>query len=137
MKRRGLSLLELMIAFGVVAVAILAILLVFTRGLEWFVSSTDTTLASATGRQVLDEIRQRGPERLPAANLTFDGRAGNPKDVALDFPPDPYPVANDGTRNYTMVVRFSDVNPRLRSVLVEVYWNERSHVKLETYVARP
>lgn len=137
MSRRGVNLIEIMLALGVVAVAILSLMLVFTRGLDYFANSTDTTLAAATGRQLLDEIKQRGASKLPAGNVQWDGRVPDPKNAALDFPPAPYPVFTDGTHKYTLVVRLTDINAGLRSILVDVYWGQRSHITLETYVVTP
>lgn len=138
--RRGYSLMELVLALGVVTVAVLALITVFISGLELSARSRDLATATELARAVMERtklnLRTAGFAYVPAGSYTFDGRAPAPRVGAppLDFPPDPYPgVPNLNGQRYSVLVTGSEPNPgKLKEMRVEVLFGPSSRVVVET-----
>ncbi len=137
--RRGFTLTELVLAFALVAMAILALVGVFVSGIQLAARSRDVTTATEVGRQMLERVRlnasKGGFAYIPAGGYTFDGRVGQPAvGVApLQFPPAPYPEITQNNRKFALVVTGQEVMVgRLKSIQVEVWWSDKSKILLET-----
>lgn len=125
---RGLTLLEVMLAIGVVAVAILGLLGLFGSGLRLLRNSNQMSQANEIANEVLEESRSLGD--IPVG-VSFDGAANQPPDAATGFPPAPYPsLSVDGQRYDIKVTTAAD--PAGVAVLVEVAWAAQSRVRLES-----
>lgn len=132
--------MELMIALGLVTVAVLSLITVFISGLQMSARSRDLATATELARAVLERtklnMRQGGFGAVPNGSYTFDGRVPDARVGAapLDFPPDPYPgVANLNGRSYAIRVTGDEPNPgKLKEMRVEVLFGDRSRVVLET-----
>lgn len=126
---RGLTLSELLISVGLLAVVILTIVGVFIGGLKLMNNSKVRTGASNIARQVLEAIEDEGGfVALPDEESLFDGAVPTP--AVEGFPPAPYPVAQADGRDFTVVVETRNLGARARAVLVTVNWDDRS-LKLE------
>ncbi len=126
----GLSLLEVVIALGLLGVALLSILAVFVSGLRLQSQAEQVTEATQLARELLEEIKA-SPASVPNSGQ-FDGRIPDPRSGA--FPPDPYPGVTTSGGEFRLVVELSEKSPELLSVTVEVWWGEGQKVTLQTYV---
>ncbi len=130
---QAVSLVEVMIAVAILAVALLAILGVFIGGLELMAHSQEATVGHEIARAMLEEISAADRSTLPTANSTFDGTVPTGQTLA-GFPPAPYPeVVIDG-RRYIISVQTRQVVGTTVSVAVEVSWGQPGGAKLETYL---
>ncbi len=112
--------------------AILALVLLFTRGLVLMRQSDDVSRATEVARRMMETIRQRGHQNVPGTIQAFDGNLPDPADPALDFPPPPYPRVDHGGSQYFIKVFCEPEGEVLRYVRVEVWWDENSKVAVET-----
>jgi hypothetical protein len=120
--------MEVIVALGVVAFALLTMIGVYASSIRLMVRGEELTRASELGRSILEGINQAGYSSLPAPGTVFDGRSSDP---AVDgFPPLPYP----GTPDYPMVLETEQLDTDLRSVTVKVYYSEENHITLQTYM---
>lgn len=134
---RGYSLAELVLAVGLVAVALLSLMSVFLSGVEMAGRSRDVNLATELARQTLEQlrfnVRKAGLDCIPAGTYSYDGRLPTPSTGAapLQFPPAPYP----GSGPFKVIVTGEELNPgRLKAVAVEVVWGASGRVRLETHL---
>jgi len=128
----GLSLAEVILAFGLLAVAILSLIGVATSGLGLMARGNELTTATSLGHEFLERVRA-DPSGLPSAG-SFLGSVPTP---LLDgFPPSPYPGETIQGQSYTINVTTEPVPDTERLVAVEVVvrWGERSQVRLVSYV---
>lgn len=133
MRRRGLTLLETTLAVGLVAVALLVLIGVFTGGMQLMSRSGEIADATEAGRQLLETVKRNGYDKIPADTRTFDGRAGDPP--LDDFPPSPYPQAtlpSGGT--YPLLVHVEPRTGTALAVRVEAYYSDTGKVVLFTEV---
>lgn len=128
-KTAALTLAEVIIAIGLLSMVLLMLVGVFIGGLQLMARSEVHTEASSIGREVIETIEDEGGfSALPSSMASFDGAVPHPK---LDgFPPDPYPKATRGGREYIIRVEVRSPSSRLGAVLVTVKWNE-GQIKLE------
>lgn len=133
MKRKGLSLAELVLAVGLLAGVLILMVSVMGNGLRWQANSRGYSLAYSAGRDLLERIREGGASVLPAPQI-FDGRIGQASVGAPPFPPAPYPKVVTDHETFSYVVKVSLVQPGLFSVQVDTYWDNQRKVSLETYV---
>lgn len=132
--------MEVVVALGILAVALLGTIQVFLGGVTLSAQSTQLATAGELGRQVLDRARAQGYASIPPGQNLFDGSATVPTPPAgTGFPPTPYPSSTiDGTR-YDIIVR-TDTVPVVgaisppRSVQVQIRWGRNHKVELETYL---
>lgn len=132
-----MTLVEVVVAFGILAVAALALIAAFVSGMKLSAHSRDITIASEVAKQVLertrDELRMFGFDYIPAGTYSFDGRAGDFPIGIPPFPPGPYPTTRISDQDYFVVVTGEEPAPgRLKNVRVDVYWHGDSHVTMET-----
>ncbi len=117
--RRALTLLEVMLAIGILAVAVLSLVEVFVSGLRASAQSLRVTLASEIGREFMETVRKKGyPFVTPG---TFNGDLPTPPDATTLFPPAPYPTPTINGAKFVLRVRSATVNPEVVSVEVEVF----------------
>lgn len=135
-KRHGLTVLETLIAMGLLSVALLSLLLVFTQGMRWLRQSSQVTGATDVAREFLERVRANGYDQVTPG--TYDGRLAVPTapDPTTGFPPGPYPQGVRNNERYTLVVRAdsSGLPPNTVAVKVDVYWNDQAKISLETYL---
>lgn len=117
--RRGLNLTEVMLAVGILSIALLALIGVFTTGLTLLSQSRDSQTATQLARELIEQTRAGAT--LPTAPTVFDGSVPTP--VVSGFPPPPYPSRNVGGATYTFLVTCQPVRADLIAVAVEVRWN--------------
>ncbi len=116
-----------MLAVGILAVALLALIGVFTTGLSLLAQSRDSQTATQLARELVETARVTG--NVPKAALSFDGSV--PTAPVNGFPPLPYPARNVGGQNYVLKVVTLPIRTDLVGVSVEVTW-ARHRVKTET-----
>ncbi|MBI3924008.1 MAG: hypothetical protein HY319_00555 [Armatimonadetes bacterium] len=132
MSRRGLTLLEIMIALGITSFTLLTMIGVYASGLHLMARSKGITTGTELGREVLEMAREQGFTSVPAEEVTYDGRVPDPGHAFLGFPPEPYPAATVDGKTYPMVVKVSPVSDQLKSITVQVYYDGGSKVTLQT-----
>lgn len=142
--RAGYSVMEALVAVGLLAVAALALLTVFIGGLKMMQRSNEMAAANDVARSVIEAIKRDyalyDDPLFPPGAYSFDGR--NPddrfdEDPLVDpppYPPDPYPAVKVNGTEYKIVVSGHDEASRLKRVKVEVYWNDNRPISLETLI---
>ncbi len=105
MKRRALTLLEVLISLGLVAIALIAIVTVFLTGLRSTRVKEQTAVANDLCHQLIE--RSKGLGGLPTSSMTFDGSVPTP--AVGGFPPGPYPGTQVAGQKYVLTV---DVKPK-------------------------
>ncbi len=130
--RRGVTLLEIMLAVGIVAVAILALQAVFLNGLRQMAEAARITAATDVGRSFMESVKKAGYSTTAVG--TFDGSVPDTPDAATGFPPPPYPKAPLNGQEFYLVVSCADYAPGLRSVRVDVHWTKQRKIRLMTLV---
>lgn len=125
--QRGLTLSEVILVIGLLAVVVVALMTLFSQGLKALSHAQESENANAVARQLLEQV---GPN---SSDGTFDGNLPTPP--VNGFPPAPYPAV-DRDRHYVLVVRATALTTRLRQVRVEVQQGGRKIVELEKVVLR-
>lgn len=128
--REGATLAEIIVALGVVSIALLAIMGVLIKSTGALRADRKVAQASNIARQVLEAVRAGGIE-IPAGTVTFDGRTGQAP--VNDFPPAPYPQTTNEEGDFFVVVEVKPRPPSLKSVTVSVYWDVETRVTLQSY----
>lgn len=131
-RRRGVTLIEVLLAMIILSIAIMGLAAVFLSGLKMAHASANLTAATNLGRELLETVKERGYSGT--APGVFDGRVPTPSDAGSDFPPTPYPQSTVDQHQYTLVVRCQDHSPTLRAVEVDVYWDRDSKATFSTMV---
>lgn len=130
--------MELLLAFGIVATAILSLIGVFLSGVQLSASSRELAAGTQVAREVLEQIRANlrtgGPAYLPVGSYRFDGRRPDaPVGAApLVFPPAPYPNRTVNGQTFTVQVEGTQSSATLLNVRVDVFWGPTGHCFLET-----
>ena len=128
----------MLLALGLLLVGILGIVAVFVGGLKLSARANQLAGATQVGRELLERVRQRqrdlGFSTLPTGTYQYNGWANDPTTGAPPnaYPPSPYPRANLNQVDYTVVVYGQQPSAFLKTVKVEVYWNQDHFVTLET-----
>jgi hypothetical protein len=142
--KRGFSLAEIILAFGIVTVALLSLVAVFLSGLKLATHSRDLSAANEVGHHVLEAVKrnvqQSGFAYLPAGTFSFDGRptsstpaVGTPP---ATFPPSPYPgMLLNGTQFWVRVTG-RELSSTLKEIVVDVYYGSNGHILLATRMHR-
>ncbi|MCE7870243.1 hypothetical protein DYH09_07675 [bacterium CPR1] len=123
---------ELVLAFGIVAVAILGLVGVFLGGVQLSARSRDLATGTELAHQVLEQvkynIKKGGFAYIPNGAYTFDGRNPDPTvGVApLLFPPGPYPGQTLSSQKFDIIVTGQELSPTLRSISVQARWGRPS-----------
>ncbi|GMU52935.1 MAG: hypothetical protein AMXMBFR33_20810 [Candidatus Xenobia bacterium] len=131
---------ELVLAFGIVAVAILGLVGVFLGGVQLSARSRDLATGTELAHQVLEQvkfnIKKGGFGYIPNGAYTFDGRNPDPTVGAppLLFPPGPYPGQTLSSQKFDIIVTGQEISPTLRSISVQVRWGQTGNVVLETHL---
>jgi type II secretory pathway pseudopilin PulG len=129
--RRGLSLLEILVAFSCIAVAAIALASVFVSGLRLMTKSSEYRRATEVAREQVESVRELGYAAVPSGDFEFDGRRGDPP--VDGFPPPPYPTASVGSAPVHLLVR-TGAQGTLKMLEVEAF-SDGARVWLETYLA--
>ena len=85
-RQKAVTVAEMVMAFGILAIAILAIVSGFLGAIELNARSVDTAVASQVGREFLERVHELGYDIVPEGNFTFVG-ANNDPQTADGFPP--------------------------------------------------
>ena len=138
--KSGFSLLELMIAFGLITVAILGLIGVFASGLGLSGQSRNVASATELGREVIErikfEVEQVGFGYVPGGTYSFDGHVPDVSIGSPPFPPPPYQTAWMNNQEFVISVTGSELSPTFKEIRVTVSWDKLSKVILETRLHR-
>lgn len=129
MKKRGVTLIEILLCCLILSIAVLSLAILFIRGLQLQQKALTLLQASQLSQQLLERIRQ-----LPqpaASTYVFDGRLATP--ASDGFPPAPYPGCRLDARDYTFLVRCRPHPDGLRSLTVQVFFAQQQ-LTFETLV---
>ena len=105
-KTRAVTVAEVMMALGIVAIAILAMVTGFIGAIEMNARAVDTAVASQVGRDFLERVNEFGYENVPEGTFLFSGASNDPQ-TAEGFPPAPYPRVQANGQEHTLTVRVS------------------------------
>jgi len=128
----GFSLLENVIALGVITVAILGLVAAFTAGLRMMNQSEKISAATEIGRAFMETVKSKGYDQTTVG--TYDGWIKESADSATGFPPSPYPQAKRDNQEYWLEVQCAQISPVVRSVAVDVHWDAQGKVTLKTLI---
>lgn len=132
---RGFTLSEVMVAIGLLAVALLAVISLFTAALRLQAQLQERTEAASLGRELMERIRA-APGTVPAAPRSWYG--GEMEDTPYDlgpprFPPAPYPFHN----GYSLDVELEDApRPGMKLVRVGVRWKGGKKLAFQTFIPK-
>ncbi len=108
MKRRGVTIIETLMAATIFTVAILAVLGMFSVAFRYTQHSKNITVATNIGQEMADQLRLNG----------FDSVALNSDPTAVSTTKLP----NGFTKTY---VTYYQSNNRIKEVAIKIYWNGR------------
>jgi prepilin-type N-terminal cleavage/methylation domain-containing protein len=128
--RKGVSLVEIVIALGILSIALLGLVATFTSGLKLAQVSNEVTTATTVGQEFLELVKARGYTQT--ATGTYDGRVPDPA-ASVGFPFAPYPTVKRNNQEYALVVTCSDVTTTIRDVRVDVYWEAQRESNISFY----
>ncbi len=128
-KQVAVSLLELVVAIGLVAFTLLTMVAVAINGARLGQRGEQITRATEMGRSLLERLQDDGFVYLPDGDNVHDGRVPDPTDSVTGFPPSPYP----SQENMSLVVATRQLEPQLKSVTATIYYQDESHLTLQTY----
>lgn len=134
--KKGLSLVEVVVAIGVLAMSVLALMGVLTGIFKLSAQTDESAVAMRGAQELLDRLRTDSME-LPSLAVSFDGAANEPK--LQGFPPDPYPKQQIEGQEFAYRVEWEPVPGKVDLYLVHigVHWGKNHQVKLDSYVFRP
>ena len=124
---------EVIMALGILSIAILAIVAGFIGALELNSRSVEMAVATQVGRDFLERVKEQGYDKVPDGTFSYDG-ANNDAPTAQGFPPNPYPRTTANGREHSLLVQVGTKGATLRLVTVEVSWGNKGRVILETYL---
>ena len=127
---RGVTVIEILLALGILSIALLSLLATFTSGLKLSQVSNEVTTATTVGQEFLELAKVRGYAQTAVG--TFDGRVPDTS-AGVGFPYSPYPAVTRDGRTYTLVVSCSDVSATIRDIKVDVYWDNEATGKVSFY----
>ena len=140
---RGFTITEVIISVGLLAVALLAVIGLFTSTIKMQSQSQERAEATYLVRQLMDRIRAT-PDNVPAAPRTWIGGelAFDPLDAGPPtFPPSPYPFRRSPTEGYNegyaldVILEEFPANPDLKLVRVVARWdNGKRRLALQTLI---
>ncbi len=127
--KRGVSLIEVMLALGLITTAALAIMSVYAMGLQQSVKAEKVLKATEIAREVMENVRELGYDEIPDTDTVFDARKGD--SAVGSFPPSPYPRRGE----HEIEVLVETVAPGLKSVCVRAYYDKGpgQSVNFQTY----
>ena len=131
--KRAVTVAEVMMALGIVAIAILALVTGFIGAIEMNARSVEMAVASQVGRDFLERVNEFGFENVPEGTFVFTGATGDPQ-TAEGFPPAPYPRVEANGQVHTLTVRVSTKGATLKVIVVEVTCGKRGRASFETYL---
>lgn len=117
---------------GILLVAIITVVTALIGALKLNSKSTEVTIATEVARDFLEAVKERGYDSIPDGRFSFDGRTGDSRSGG--FPPAPYPRVTESGREFFLKVDVGTKGATLKTVTVEVFWDEFSRVILETYI---
>ncbi len=127
----GLSLMEIVVGFGLITMMILSVILVLNGGLALIVRSEKTDAAYALAHKQMEAILARIYDPQEG---DFDGRI--PTATLYNFPPPPYP-GNTGIPKLSLFVQVRSLNTRLWWIDVLTYDEQGKKVaELETVMKK-
>lgn len=131
--RGALTLAEILLATGLLAVSVLTTLTVFGLGLRLSSQSREAQVATQLASSVLERAIG-GDVTLPVGPVSFDGQAPD-----HGFPPAPYPQTQVGATLFRVKVRSTPdaALVGLYTVRVEVSWSADKSVVLSTQCHQP
>lgn len=131
--RCGFSLIEILIAVGVIGIGILGLLGAFAFGLGAVNTGERTTAATSLARHVLEHVR------VNATNIGGPGIFPSPPPAGLDDAEDARTALDDppfdtsglpAGANYSRNVQVTYLAPRVAQIRVRIFWSERSNEKV-------
>ncbi len=132
MKRRGFFLAEVLVSLGLVALALLSLMGVFTSIFRHTQQTSEATAAMHIARECLERCAVLGANAIPDGTVVFDGH--HPDPVVGEFPPSPYPVHKVDGQEFTLVVRAEPGPEDFKAVTVRVKWGRSHGTSYQCYV---
>ena len=121
LSQNGFSLLELMVAAAILAMAIFGIFLAFSTGFQGMADARDITVATNYAREEMENLK----------NISFGSLSNTDS-------PESFTIPNQTKFSGTKNIEDSNGNTDLKKVTTTVSWNDRNgipkEVKLETLI---
>jgi type II secretory pathway pseudopilin PulG len=132
MKRRGISLLEVMFAVGLLGMSALFLMGLSMSGLRLSGHNREATVAAKLGQQLFETVRHRSTV-WPAGTQTWRGKNNDPQ--VQGFPPNPYPAATIDQQTYYLTVHTEPVvgETGLMNMQVTLTWGNGHQTTLQSY----
>lgn len=125
--RKAMTLAEILLAVGLLAVAILALVALNTGGLRLMSSGRQHLAATDLAERVLDGARELGYSRIPVP------KSFPPDANSEGFPPAPYPGQQIDGYDYQISVKTQQVKNHLKSVEVKVSYGKHQRTLTRYY----
>jgi type II secretory pathway pseudopilin PulG len=135
MRSRGFTVAETILAFGLVAIALLAVVGLFTSSFRLQNRSTSLTTGTEIAREQLEVIKLLGRDAPPPIDAEYDGSVPTPQEDS-GFPPPPYPfIVREGII-YTLSIKVEPApdTATAKVVTVQVSWKDGGKAELQTYL---
>jgi len=133
LSRRAYSLLEIMLAVGLLSFAVLTMIGLYASSFKLLANGRDLTAATDVARAELTALQEVKFSDLPDTALTYDGRVAGA--VPQAFPPAPWPTTTVNGRKFSLVVAVRPRTPTLKELTVRVHWGPSGSVTLQTLVS--
>ena len=130
---RALSLIEVVLATGLIAIAGLALIGIQIQAARQTKQSRQYWAASQLAKEALGHIQEMSMDLYPAGDVVFKGVDNEPP-TPNGFPPMPYPKATRGGVEYFVTVRHEQASTRSHQISVNVTWGERGLVQMATRI---
>ncbi|MCA9779427.1 MAG: prepilin-type N-terminal cleavage/methylation domain-containing protein [Candidatus Eremiobacteraeota bacterium] len=132
-KRKAFTLAEVLLSIGLLSVALLAVIGLFTSAIRFQASSQERELGVNIARRLLERIASE-PNVVPPGPAVWTGgeMAFTPLDIGPPaFPPAPYPYEG----GYALdVVLDNSTRPGMKLVQVVARWGNGRSVTLQTFI---
>ena len=130
-RERALSVIEIMLAMGVLSIALLGIVAMYTQGLFLLSQNKQVARATELAQENLERIKDRGVALISPG--VYDSRNGDQPDPVTGFPPPPYNAG--GNTEYPIFIEATNVGAPtgVIAVTVRVYFERDRNVEIQTY----
>ena len=131
---RGLTLAEVILSLGLLAIVGLAMMGAFVGGNQMAQKSVDMSAATDVSREFIEQVKAGSFEKTTVG--VFDGSVPTPIDPANEFPPAPYPLVRRNNVDFTLVVTCEDYSVTTRLVKVRVFFGKSGQTEMGTLIHR-
>lgn len=133
--KRAFSTAEVLLALGLISIALLTVIGLFTSSFRLLNRTSDFTIATEIARDVIERSKLLGKDAPPPIDTTYDGTIPtDPEDSG--FPPKPYPSVEREGIVFFITVEVAPAPDTLQAKVLTVWvrWNTDREITLQTYI---